>query len=72
LGKIEDEISLLKGAVALACTIEMIEISYEEFHFQLVSPQFNGKEMWLAIMVQKLNVAKKFFWDLDPEDLFHL
>jgi hypothetical protein len=72
LGIIEDEISLLKGAVALACTIEMIEISYEEFHFQLVSTQLYGKKMWLAITVLKLNVAKKFFWDLDPEELFHL
>jgi hypothetical protein len=72
LGIIEDEISLLKGAVALACTIEMIEISYEEFHFQLVSTQFYGKEMRVTFTVLILNVAKKFFWDLDPEDLFHL
>ena len=66
--KAEDKLPLLGAAITLAITAHGFETSDEEFCLEPIISHFDGKDMWSAGLVFKLDTRQKVFGNFNPKD----
>ena len=69
LHKVEDELPLLGAAITLAITAHGLETSDKEFCLHPMVSRFDGKDMWSASLVFKLDTRQKVFRDFNPKNV---
>ena len=66
--KVEDELPLLGRAITLAITARGFETSDKEFCLDPIVSHFDGKDVWSAVFVFRLDTGQEVPRDFDPKD----